>query len=132
MKVIYENIQDQIKILKADEAYSVRFIVWRTPVHEETVPVEKQAVDAYLQGKHTANELLYYADFGIWKPAKSPRQANRDFLEKFPEFVLIAPENAQKIFSKVEYKKLVKRAHREKRKENWLKVFHLLKRIVGK
>ncbi|MDA5386651.1 hypothetical protein [Loigolactobacillus backii] len=111
MKVIYENIQDQIKILKADEDYYVRFIVWRMPIHEETVPIEKQAVDAYLQGQHTADELLYYADFGIWKPDKSPIQTNRDFLEKFPEFVLIAPENAQKIFSKAEYKKLVKRAH---------------------
>jgi len=79
-------------------------------------PINKELKEKALKSSRDGYEVAIYAETGRW-PLKDQDEVDREFLRKYPEFVLINPELKQKLFSKEEYEHLVKLAKEEQEQE---------------
>ena len=79
-------------------------------------PITKELKEKALKSPRDGYEVAIYAETGRW-PLKDQDEVDREFLRKYPEFILKNPEFNKKLFSEEEYEHLVKLAKEEQEKE---------------
>ncbi|MGX7103823.1 TipC family immunity protein [Gemella sanguinis] len=79
-------------------------------------PINKELKEKALKSSRDGYEVAIYAETGRW-PLKDQDEVDREFLRKYPEFILKNPEFNKKLFSEEEYEHLVKLAKEEQEKE---------------
>ena len=79
-------------------------------------PITKELKEKALKSPRDGYEVAIYAETGGW-PLKDQDEVDREFLRKYPEFILKNPEFNKKLFSEEEYEHLVKLAKEEQEQE---------------
>ena len=90
-----------------------------TSLGEMYYPITKELKEKAFKSSEDAYEVMIYAETGKW-PSKESDNSNevmREAIRKYPKLILINPELKQKLFSKEEYKHLVKISKEEQEKE---------------
>ena len=69
-------------------------------------PINKELKEKALKSSRDGYEVAIYAETGRW-PLKDQDEVDREFLRKYPEFILKNPEFNKKLFSEEEFNHLV-------------------------
>ena len=110
METIYVSEKDVLEICQEDNKYFLRYPTFNITMPEVVKEIPKEAVDSYLAGEHTGEELMNYANYGFWKSKKQYTQdeSSKLFIEKNPSIILKNPEHSRRLFSVDEFNKLVR------------------------
>ena len=112
METIHVSEKDVLEICQDGDKYFLRYPTFNITIPEVVKEIPKEAVDSYLAGEHTGQELMNYAHYGFWK---SKNQYTKDestklFIENNPSVILKNPEHSKRLFSVDEFRTLVKQA----------------------
>ena len=112
METIYVSEKDVLEICQDGDKYFLRYPTFNITMPEVVKEIPKEAVDSYLAGEHTGQELMNYAHHGFWK---SKNQYTKDestklFIENNPSVILKNPEHSKQFFSVDEFNELVRQA----------------------
>lgn len=110
---IETRADDALEIYKVEGTYILRYPTFNISMPEVEREISKEAVDSYLSGEHTGEELIYFSSTGAWKPIISQDEANRKFLRNHPKLILNNIENNRKYFSEEEFQELLEKAGRQ-------------------
>ena len=76
METIHVSEKDVLEICQDGDKYFLRYPTFNITMPEVVKEIPKEAVDSYLAGEHTGQELMNYAHYGFWK---SKNQYTKDF-----------------------------------------------------
>ena len=112
METIYVSEKDVLEICQEDDKYFLLYPTFNITMPEVVKEIPKEAVDSYLAGEHTGEELMNYANYGFWKSKNQYTQdeSTKLFIEKNPSVILKNPEHSKRLFSVDEFNKLVRQA----------------------
>ena len=112
MKSVHVSQKDMLEICQDGDRYYLRYPTFNITMPEVVKEISKEAVDNYLAGKHTGEELMNFADYGFWKSKKQYTQdeSSKIFIEKNPSIILKNPEHSKRLFSVDEFNELVRQA----------------------
>ncbi|MFI3065131.1 hypothetical protein ODU47_09345 [Streptococcus suis] len=111
MKEIATKQGDMLKIYEDNGIYVLKYPTFNITMPEVVKEISKEAVDSYLSGEYSGEELIFYADTGSWKSSVSDEDVARDFLRQFPHNILKNVEENRKLFSEEEFEELLAKAH---------------------
>ena len=111
MELIYFSKEDILEIYKDGDKYILKYPTFNITMPEVEKEIPKEAVDSYLAGEHTGEQLIFYAGTGAWESKITQREANIKFLRDNPEFLLIDTERKKQYFSEEEFNELLQKAH---------------------
>lgn len=112
MKTIYVSQKDMLEIFQDGDKYFLLYPTFNITMPEVVKEIPKEAVDSYLAGEHTGQELMNYAHYGFWK---SKNQYTKDestklFIENNPSIILKNPGNTRRLFTAEEFRQIVTKA----------------------
>lgn len=110
MEKIKTRANDALEIYMLDGKYILRYPTFNVAMPEISKEITKEAVDSYLAGEHTGEELIFFSNTGAWKSKITQEEANRKFLRAHPKLILSNMEETKKIFSEEEFQELLKKA----------------------
>ncbi|HEM6072110.1 DUF6572 domain-containing protein [Streptococcus suis] len=113
MELVHISKKDILEIYKDEDKYILKYPTFNITMPEVVKEVSKEAVDSYLAGEHTGEELITYANYGFWKPKNhlTQEESNRNFLRNHPQLIFKNIENNRRLFSKEEFEELLAKAH---------------------
>ncbi|HEL1606994.1 TPA: hypothetical protein U0851_002011 [Streptococcus suis] len=111
MKEITTKQGDMLKIYEDNGIYILKYPTFNITMPEVVKEISKEAVDSYLSGEHSGEELIFYADTGSWESSVSDEDVARDFLRQFPHNILKNVEENRKLFSEEEFEELLAKAY---------------------
>ncbi|MWV55910.1 hypothetical protein GGH11_02800 [Streptococcus sp. zg-70] len=101
---------DALEIYKTEGKYILRYPTFNITMPEVEKEISKEAVDSYLAGEYTGEELIFFSNTGLWRPKISQEESDRKFLRTHPEFVLNNIGETKQLFSEEEFQELLKKA----------------------
>ena len=112
METIYVSEKDVLEICQDGDKYFLRYPTFNITMPEVVKEIPKEAVDSYLAGEHTGQELMDYANYGFWKSKKqyTEDESSKLFIENNPSVILKNPGHSRRLFSVDEFNELVKQA----------------------
>ena len=112
METIYVSEKDVLEICQDGDKYFLRYPTFNITMPEVVKGIPKEAVDSYLAGEHTGQELMNYANYGFWKSKKqyTKDESSKLFIEKNPSVILKNPKHSKRLFSVDEFNELVRQA----------------------
>ncbi len=112
METIYVSEKDVLEICQDGDKYFLRYPTFNITMPEVVKEIPKEAVDSYLAGEHTGQELMNYAHHGFWKSKNQYTQdeSTKLFIEKNPSVILKNPDHSMRLFSVDEFNELVRQA----------------------
>ncbi|HEM5333520.1 TPA: hypothetical protein U1386_002126 [Streptococcus suis] len=111
MKEITTKQGDMLTIYEDNGIYILKYPTFNITMPEVVKEISKEAVDSYLSGEHSGEELIFYADTGSWESSVSDEDVARDFLRQFPHNILKNVEENRKLFSEEEFEELLAKAY---------------------
>ncbi|HFI0230898.1 TPA: DUF6572 domain-containing protein [Streptococcus suis] len=111
MELVHISKKDILEIYKDEDKYILKYPTFNITMPEVVKEISKEAVDSYLSGEHSGEELIFYADTGSWKSSVSDKDVARDFLRQFPHNILKNVEENRKLFSEEEFEELLAKAY---------------------
>ena len=111
MELVYLSKEDILEIYKDGDKYILKYPTFNITMPEVEKEIPKEAVDSYLAGEHTGEELLHYASTGEWRPSIDPWHSTQNYLRANPNKILINIEHNKQYFSEEEFNELLQKAH---------------------
>ncbi|MGT2950275.1 hypothetical protein BU202_01995 [Streptococcus cuniculi] len=111
MEKIETRKSDALEIYKTGGKYILRYPTFNSTMPEVEAEIPEEAVNSYLAGEHTGEELIFFSNTGNWRPKITQEEANRIFLRENPEFLLIDTARKRQYFSEEEFQELLKKAY---------------------
>ncbi len=68
MELVHISKKDILEIYKDEDKYILKYPTFNITMPEVVKEVSKEAVDSYLAGEHTGEELMTYANYGFGNP----------------------------------------------------------------
>lgn len=109
MKKINTKQGDALEIYELEGKYILRYPTFNITMPEVEKEITKEVVDSYLSGEHTGEELIFFANTGVWKSDVSQNESDRKFLREHPEFIFNNIEENSKLFSEQEFQELLRK-----------------------
>ena len=112
MKSVHVSQKDMLEICQDGDKFFLRYPTFNITMPEVVKEISKEAVDSYLEGKHTGEELMNYAHHGFWKSKKqyTQEESNKIFIQNNPDLIFNDLSYNQKIFSPEEFTQIVTKA----------------------
>ena len=112
MELVYLSKEDILEIYKDGDKYILKYPTFNITMPEVEKEIPKEAVDSYLAGEHTGEELITFAHHGFWKPKYhlNQEESDRDFLRDHPELIFNDIESNKQLFSEEEFNELLQKA----------------------
>lgn len=76
METIHVSEKDVLEICQDGDKYFLRYPTFNITMPEVVKEIPKEAVDSYLAGEHTGQELMNYAHYGFWKSKINIQEMN--------------------------------------------------------
>ncbi|GAB2024403.1 hypothetical protein OfM1_04730 [Lactovum odontotermitis] len=107
MKEIYFSKANQLTVYSDGEHYELEWMSWGHDIKEIRKKIERADFEAYKNGTHSGDDLIFKAQSGVWPAPKEVQDmVKKERAESRPITLISNPKN-QKLFSQDELKKLI-------------------------